>query len=167
VTRKSLEDSVKRWLPDGSLVKMKTFGAMKAVEEPLRAEYDVELPNLASFGGSRVLVPLAVFSASQKNPFTAKERKHDIYYEYESTADDEIVLALPDGYAIESVPAAAEKNLGGLAFRNTWSRDEHSVTLKRTFTLNTVLIAKSNYDRVRGFYESSIAADQETVILKH
>jgi hypothetical protein len=41
------------------------------------------------------------------------------------------------------------------------------VTFKRTFTVNTLLIDKANHERVRQFYDTSLAADQESIILKH
>lgn len=165
--RKAIEDGVKQWLPEGSTVKLKSVSGMKSADEPLVADFDIELPNLGSFAGSRILMPLAIFTVSSRNPFTANERKHDIYFEYECQSDDEFALTIPDGYAIESLPAGSEANLGGLAYKNSWSRDEHAVTLHRTLTVNTLLIARSNYEWVRRFYDSSLAADQETVILKH
>jgi len=165
--RKAIEDDIKQWLPEGSTVKLKSVSSMKSGGEPLTADFDVELQNLGSFAGSRILMPLAIFTVSSRNPFTAKERRNDIYFEYECQNDDEIVLAMPDGYTIESLPAGSEANLGGLAYKNSWSRDEHAVTFRRSLVVNTVLIAKSNYEWVRRFYETSLAADQEAVILKH
>jgi hypothetical protein len=164
--RKTIEDAVKGWLPEGSTVKLKSLGSMKASGEPLVADLDVELPNLGSIAGARMLMPLSIFTVSEKNPFAAKERKYDIYFDYEHLGDDEVVLAIPDGYSVESLPAGSAANLGGLAYSNSWSRGEHAVTFKRTFTVNTLLIARSNYEWVRRFSEASHAADQETVVLK-
>lgn len=165
--RRALEDLVKTWLPNGSSVKLASLGTMKSSAEPLTAAFDVELANTGSFAGSRILFPLSIFTAASTNPFPASQRKHDIYFHYERQSEDEVVLAIPDGYAVESLPAVRELNLGGLAFRNSWTSDAHAVTFNRTFTVNTLLIPKTSYEQVRQFYDHSLAADQESIILKH
>jgi len=165
--RRALEDFVKMWLPNGSAAKLKSLGSMKSSDGPLTATFDVELANTGSIAGSRILLPLSIFTLASTNPFSASQRKHDIYFHYERQSEDEVVLAIPDGYAIESLPAVRELNLGGLAFRNSWKSDAHAVTFNRTFTVNTLLIPKTSYEQVRQFYDSSLAADQESIILKH
>ena len=165
--RKAIEDRVKRWLPEGSSVKLKSLGSMKSSEEPLTADFDVELPNAGSIAGSRILLPLSIFTMASRNPFAVSQRRHDIYFHYEQQAEDEVTFAIPDGYAVESIPPVRELNLGGLAFRNSWSHDEHAVTFKRTFTVSTLLIPKASYNLVRQLYDASLAADQESIILKH
>jgi len=165
--RKAIEELVKTWLPEGSSVKLTSLGSMRSGEEPLTAGLDVELGNAGSTAGSRMLLPLSIFTAASRNPFAVSERRHDIYFRYERQAEDEVVLAMPDGYTVESLPPVRELNLGGLAFRNSWSREGNAVTFKRTFTVNTLLIDKANHERVRQFYDTSLAADQESIILKH
>ena len=164
--KKTMEDDVKELLPEGSTVKLKSYGPLKASEEPLVAELDVEMPNLGSFAGSRVLMPLSIFAASAKNPFTTDARKHDIYYDFQRQIEDEVVLHVPDGYAIESVPQGMTNNLSAIAFKTAWSHDDHTVTLKRTFTVNTLAIDKSYYPQVRSFYKRMTTADQDNLILK-
>jgi len=164
--RKTMEDDAKAWLPEGSTVKLKSYGPLKGSDEPLVAELDVEMPNLGSFAGSRVLLPLSIFSESAKNPFSVEKRKHNMYYEYERRTDDEVVLHIPEGYSIEAVPQGLSNNLSALVFKTTWSRDAQSVTFKRSLTVNTLAIGIENYPQVRSFYARVSTADQDNVILK-
>ena len=164
--KKTMEDDAKAWLPGGSTVKLKSYGPLKGSDEPLVAELDVEMPNLGSFAGSRVLLPLSVFSESAKNPLAVEKRKHDMYYEYERQTDDEVVLHIPEGYSIEAVPQGLSNNLGALIFKTTWSRDAQSVTFKRTLSVHTLAIARTSYPQVRSFYTRVSTADQDNLILK-
>jgi len=164
--KKTMEDDAKSWLPEGSTVKLKSYGPLKGSDEPLVAELDVEMPNLGSFAGSRVLLPLSIFSESAKNPFSVEKRKHNMYYEYERQTNDEVVLHIPEGYSIEAVPQGLSNNLSALVFKTTWSRDAQSVTFKRTLTVNTLAIGIENYPQVRSFYTRVATADQDNVILK-
>ncbi|HEY4642890.1 MAG TPA: DUF3857 domain-containing protein [Thermoanaerobaculia bacterium] len=164
--KKTMEDDIKSWLPEGSTVTLKSFGPLKSFDDPLVADFDVEMPNLGSFAGSRVLLPLSIFSESAKNPFSASDRKHDLYWDYERQTEDEVVLHLPDGYNIEALPQGTSSNLQALIFKTTWSKDEHSVTFKRLLQVNTLSIERNYYPQIRSFYKRATAADQENVVLK-
>lgn len=164
--RKTMEDDVKGWLPDGSTVKLKSYGPLKGTDEPLVAVLDVEMPNLGSSAGSRTLLPLSIFSASAHNPFAVESRKHDIYFEYERQTDDEVVLHIPEGYSIESVPQGQKDNLAALVFTTQWDHDANSVTFKRSLAINTLAIERNYYPQVRSFYKRVSTADQDNLILK-
>ena len=164
--RKGMEDDVKGWLPEGSTVKLTSYGPLKSSDQPLVAELDVEMPNLGSFAGSRVLLPLSIFSATFKNPFTADSRKHSIYYRFERTTEDDVVLHLPDGYDVEALPNGTTNNLSAIAFKTSWARADHAVTFHRAFTVNTLTIDRNYYVSVRSFYKRMQTADQENLILK-
>jgi len=164
--RKDMEDHVKALLPEGSTAKLKTLGPLKASDEPLVAELDVEMPNLGSFAGSRVLLPLSIFAAAQKNPFTAEQRKHEIYYDYQRQTEDEVVLHVPDGFSVESLPQPTANNLGALRFKAGWSGDGQTVTFKRTMIIDTISVDRQYYAQIRSFYKRAATADQDTVVLK-
>jgi len=164
--KKTMEDDAKSWLPEGSTLTLKSFGPLKGTDEPLVAELEVEMPNLGSFAGSRVLLPLSIFSESARNPFSVEQRKHDIYFEYERETDDEVVLHVPDGYSIEAVPQGLSNNLAALVFATKWSHDAQSVTFTRSFTVNTLAVDRQYYPQVKSFWKRVSTADQDSVILK-
>lgn len=164
--RKTFEDNVKGWFPDGSTIKLTKINGLTASEEPLVLELDVELANLGTVAGSRALLPLSVFAASRKNPFASEQRKHTVYFAYARRSDDEIALHLPDGYTLESVPQPLTMNLGGAAYTTQYANANGTVTLKRSMAINTILIGAENYKVLRSFYSRVANADQETVVLK-
>jgi Domain of Unknown Function with PDB structure (DUF3857)/Transglutaminase-like superfamily len=164
--RKTAEDHLKSLLPEGSVVKIKSLGPLKASDEPLVAVFDVEMPSLGSFAGSRALLPLAVFSASAKNPFSVANRKHDIYFGHESLTTDEVTLHLPDGYDVESMPKGTRNDLHALVYKSEWAQNDRAVTFKRALTVHTVSIDVKSYPTVRSFYSKVATADQDNLVLK-
>src|SRR5205814_2355309 len=109
--RKSLEETIKGWFPDGATVKVTDVKDLRAVESPFVISATVELPSAVSLVGSRAMLPLSVFAATQKNPFASEQRRTAIYFSYAYTVDDEVTLHLPAGYDVESLPAAADINM--------------------------------------------------------
>ncbi|HEX7151923.1 MAG TPA: DUF3857 domain-containing protein [Thermoanaerobaculia bacterium] len=164
--KKTLEDEAKAWFPDGSTVTLASMPNLKSSDDTLVAEYTVEVANLGTNAGSRTLVPLAVFSSTRKNPFSAEQRKHPVYFRYPHLVDDEVVLKLPEGLAVESLPKSQNLDLGGAGLSTTWKNAGGSVTLNRKMFVNTVLIAQNNYPALRRFYAEVGNVDQEALVLR-
>lgn len=163
--RLALENEVKGWLPDGSVVKLTNAGPLKS-SAPLVATLDVEMPNAASFTGSRVLLPLSIFAASVKNPFAAEQRQNMLDFQYPRTIADEITLHLPDGYSVESVPENATNDRHAFVFKTEWTNAAKTVTLKRTFIINAIQLDRKLYAQVRDFWAKALSVDQEPLVLK-
>jgi hypothetical protein len=164
--RKTIEDEVKKWFPDGSTVKVTKLTNLRGTEEPLIAEVDLDLPNLGSVVGSRAIVPLAIFSTAQKNPFAAERRKNPVYFENEFQTEDEVTLQIPEGYAIESLPKNIDERHGAVGFQTWWAQKDNAVTFKRKLYLGTVFIDVPNYRIIRAFFSRLGTADQESLVLK-
>ncbi|HWW61344.1 MAG TPA: DUF3857 domain-containing protein [Thermoanaerobaculia bacterium] len=164
--RKSFEDDVKGWFPDGSTVKLTKMSSLTATDEPLVLDFDVEVANLGTVAGSRALLPMSVFAASRKTPFSAEARRNPIYYSYAHRYEDDITLHMPEGYSVESIPQPLKMDLGGAAYSTQYANANGTLTLKRSMAINTVLIGADNYKVLRSFYSRVANADQETVVLK-
>lgn len=164
--KKAFEDELKGRFPDGSTVKLSSLTGMKGIDEPLVASYDVELANLGSATGTRVLLPLSVFASTAKNPFAPEQRKNAIYFDFAFQAEDEVTVKLPAGYGVESVPANANINLGAVVYTNEWGKTAEALTFRRKLVMATIYVDADKYRTVRGFYSRVGNADQESVVLK-
>lgn len=164
--RKQLEDEAKRWFPDGSVVKLTKVTALRAAEEPLVAEYDVELPTLGSATGSRLLLPLSVFHTTERNLLTSEGRKTSIYFPYSFTAEDHVKLHVPAGFRVEALPAKSSVDLTALAFGFAYSSKDDEIELSRKELVQVNVLDPSYYATVRNFYTKLAAADHDNVILR-
>jgi hypothetical protein len=166
-SKKAFEELAKGWFPDGATATLSKVTGMKSWDEPLVVELDVELPNVSSTVGSRILVPLSVFGMARKNAFTAERRKYAVYYSYPFQDEDTVTLHLPDGYLVESLPKSSDVPMGAIGYRNGWSwSGNDDVVFTRKVFLKTILVDPANYSIIRGFWSRVIAADQEALVLQ-
>jgi Domain of Unknown Function with PDB structure (DUF3857) len=161
-----LEKEVRAWLPAGSTVTLHSAGPWKTPDEPLVLHCDIDIAGLGSFTAARALLPLAVFSATARNPFAAAERHVDVDFRYPSQTEDEIVLHVPDGYVLDALPAATNKDRKALVYKTEWTAGDRAVTLRRVFTINAVILGVPLYSQVRDFWQAAAAADQDSVVLR-
>jgi hypothetical protein len=164
--KKSIEKKMKSWFADGATVNLVEVKNLRTVELPLLISATVELPSAASLVGSRAMVPLSIFAATSKNPFSSEQRKNAIYFHYAYRVDDEVTLKVPAGYAVESLPASADVNMGALRYTATVGKTSDDVRLVRSLTVDTELIGRDNYRFVRDFFSKAAAADQEQLVLR-
>jgi hypothetical protein len=164
--KKSIEKTLKGWFADGATVNLVDVKNLRDAEMPLLISATVELPSAASLVGSRAMVPLAVFAATHKNPFSSEKRKNAIYFHYAYRVDDEVTLKVPAGYAVESLPATADVNMGALHYTATVGKTADDIRLVRSMTVDVELVGSDKYSIVRDFFSKAAAADQEQLILR-
>ena len=112
--RKELEESVKNGLALGATVRLLGVEGWETSEGPLKAEFEVEVPNFSTQAGRRWFLPLGIFHANEKNPFPSARRAHDIYFSYPQESYEDVKLELPPGMQAESLPAAVKADQGGV-----------------------------------------------------
>ena len=165
--KKAIEDEVKGWFPAGATAKLTALTGLTSIDDPLVATFDVKLPNLVSRAGSRVVLPVSVFEAASKNPFSPEKRSNPIYFEYGRMEDDEVTVKLPAGVKPAALPNPVQIN-GGSAFMFTSSvaAAGDTVTFKRNFQISVLLIETKFYSAVRGLFAAVAAADQKPLVLQ-
>jgi hypothetical protein len=84
--------------------------------------FDVTLPNIVSEAGSRSVLPISVFTASDKNPFSSATRTHPIYYPFPHREVDDVKVTLPESLSLVGVPPPSTLNGGVLQYKNEVNR---------------------------------------------
>jgi hypothetical protein len=164
--RKSVEDEVKEWLPEGAKVTLTKLEGSSASDAPIAADLSVELPGLESNAGSRTLLRLSVFEARAKNPFASQTRRSALYFEYNHVVNDRVELTLPAGYKVENVPADTKIDLKAFLFNNVWKNEGSLVRLQRQYETNTLIVGRENYATLRDFFSRMQTADEATLVLR-
>ena len=163
--KKALEDEVKGWFPDGATLNLTSLTGFNTPEAELKATFDATLPNLVSSAGSKVVVPISVFTTQSKNPFAPATRTHPIYFAYPTLEEDEVKLTIPEGMKVATLPAAETLDGGAIGYRAETKRQEGAITFKRSNNVGVTLIDQKHYAALRNFYSAMTSADQQPLVL--
>ena len=159
--RKELEESMKNGLAQGATVKLLSSDGWESPESPLKAEFEIEVPNFATETGRRLVLPLGVFHTNQRNPFPSPRRVHPIYFGYPQETYEEVKLELPPGMQAESLPAAKKADQGAAYYEFSIEREGSKLQMKRTLRISSSFIKQEQYSILRGFYERVLAGDSQ------
>ena len=163
--RKELEESMKKSLMQGASVNLTSVEGWENSEEPLKASFDVEIPNFATRAGRRLLLPVGIFHSNQSNPFFPARRVHPIDFGYSQETHEEIKLELPAGMQIESLPGPRKADQKAVYYELSTVKDGNSLRLSRTLRFSGYLFEVQQYPVLKAFYDRVLAGDSQQVTL--
>lgn len=139
---------------------------MKTGDPEVVLEYDVELPNAGSFAGSRTMIPLSIFHASDKNPFAPATRRAPVYFEYPWIEEEDVVLEVPAGYVVETMPNPTDINANVIVYTTRYVNGATLVQFHRKMTVDSMFVPREEYDKLRTVYSRITSTDQEQIVLR-
>jgi hypothetical protein len=164
--RKSLEDEVGAWLPFGATVKMTTSDGWSASEEPLLAAFSVEIPNLASLAGKRLVVPASLLSSQRKRIFTSNTRVYPVDLGYPASQSDELKLQLPEGYTLEEPPSPRKIQLSWGGYEFSSAVEGSQLVVNRTLRLDKSFFPAEDYAQLQTLFNIVQAGDASQAVLQ-
>lgn len=163
---KEFEDDLKSWLSIGADVKLEKSTGWESSEEPLVAEFSVDIPGYVSAAGRRLLLPTGLFQAQQKNPFAHPDRSHPIYFPYCYQELDNIRIKLPDSVAVESLPQALDQTFPYGRILTIRKTEGNELILGRGFQMEGILFPTEHYPGVKDFFGKVQSVDEEQAVLR-
>lgn len=164
--RKRFEDAAKALFPEASITKLVEMSGLHDALEPLEIQFDVEFSSIGATTETRAILPLSLFSLRQKPSIAPETRRSPIFFPYQHQIEDRITLRLPTGFVVESLPKAATADAGIATFTSQWKHEEEMVRFERKWTVKGLAVPASEYPRIREFFASVSAADQDALVLK-
>ena len=164
--RKQLENDIREWLPTETQVKLDKISGWDGSEQPLHVEATLDVPNMSTSAGSRILLPADVFEMNRKNPFEHETRQWTIFLDYPYTTHDDFTLHLPPTWKVETLPPPRDLNAGAARYQVTRSQAGADLHIQRQYRIDGVFFDIKYYSALRNFYSQIGAADEEQVILR-
>lgn len=164
--RTDLEDELRSWLLDGSLVKLEEVQAWNSSDDPLTARFDVRLPASLTDSGKRLLLAANVFRSPQMDAFIYAERKYPLYFPFTYEEIDKIVLSVPDGYSPGPRPDGQDVKLASTRFITTRSLQQNQLLTTRALVVNSIYFQPDQYSSLRSFFQKLKTADEEQIVLE-
>jgi transglutaminase-like putative cysteine protease len=163
--RKDLEESLKNMLVQDATVKLLKVEGWEDSQVPLRAEFEVEVPNFAVPAGKRLILPLGVFHSREKNPFATPRRTYPIYFGYPHESYEQVIIELPPGIQVESVPGDTRADEGAFYYVSSSKKDGNLLETMRTFRVSGYLYTIDQYKKVSQFYDRVLEGDAHQATL--
>jgi hypothetical protein len=163
--REFLENGVKRDVPTGVDVKLLNQPEWRRSDVDLVAEFELRVPGYASPAGGRTLFPVGLFSSTTRGIFKSETRVNPLYFQFPSLQSDDITVALPAGWKVDSLPRARRRDLGKVAFTLYGDDRGDSLRLRRDLARNMVFLPETSYNEIRQFFQFIQAGDEEQVVL--
>jgi len=163
---KFLEDEAKQYVPAAIEVELTNKPDWSGSVTPLTAEYNLKIPGWVSGAGRRALLPVGIFSATEKNVFDHTERVHPIYFDFPSEKLDDVSISLPLGWQVSSLPSAQDKDAKAARYVLKAVNDKGIVHLNRQLNVDLVLLESKYYPALRNFFQLVRTGDEEQVILQ-
>src|SRR5277367_1885479 len=150
--RKVLEESLKSMLSQGATVRLVKVEAWESTDVPLKAEFEIEVPNFASVAGKRLILPASVFHSRDKNPFSSPRRTHPICFGYSQERYEEVRVELPTGIKVESLPADELDDQGAAYYSFSLQADGNAIKATRSLRISKHFFSVEQYKNLSHFY---------------
>lgn len=137
--------------------------------KPLVISYKVRVQGYAERTGKRLFLQPGFFKKGVGPLFPTSGRKHDIYFYYPWTEDDDIVIELPADYTLDNAEQPGDLvfgDLGHLKIKIGVTQDQRALSYKRQFRFTGMLFPKDTYQNLKRAFDASHRVDNHTITLK-
>jgi hypothetical protein len=164
--KKYLEDHVRDYIPVTVDVELTNHPDWNNSAAPLVAEFSLKVPGWVSGAGRRALVPVGLFSETEKHLFEHEARIHPVYMEYPFQKVDNITIELPAGWKVGSLPPA-KNNDGHIIFYSLKvTSDDNRLHLVRTLDVKLLYLETKYYAALRNFFQDVRTGDEQQIVLQ-
>jgi hypothetical protein len=164
--KKFLEDEAQQFIPVGSQADLVNKPEWTSSTVPLVAEFDIKVPGWAAQAGRRVLLPVGLFSASEKHLFDHAFRAHPIYFEFPFEKVDDITIEPPLGWLVASLPPAQTRDLKAVSYTLNAENGKGVLHLSRKLRVDIFLLDSKDYSVLRSFFQAVRTGDDEQIVLQ-
>ncbi len=137
--------------------------------KPLVISYKVRAQGYAERTGKRLFLQPSFFKKGVGPLFPTSERKHDVYFHYPWTEEDDITIDLPAGYALDNPDAPGDLvfgEVGHCKFKIGVTKDGRTLSYKRQFRFAGMLFPKDVYPNLKRVFDAIHQGDNHIITLK-
>jgi hypothetical protein len=142
-------------------------------EKPFTYQYKLRVPNYAQKTGKRIFFQPGVFASGVSPLFVSATRKYPIFFHHPWSEADDIEIALPAGYELDSAEKpfslADPGRIGVLEFDVRYSPTDNTVVYKRDFSFGSggrILFDVQAYEPVKNLFVAFNKSDSHVLTLK-
>ncbi|WP_100614321.1 DUF3857 domain-containing protein [Confluentibacter citreus] len=137
------------------------------LSEPITETYKFSLESQADVIGDKLYFSPMLFLKTNENPFKLEKREFPVDFGSPHETSYRIIINLPEGYKIESMPEASALMMpDNLAeFKYYLSGNEKSIQVIVSTKINESIISPMYYDSLKEYFNKFIEKEAEQIIL--
>jgi transglutaminase-like putative cysteine protease len=163
--REELEQRLQVELTQGASVKLLEVQGWQDAEPPLKATFEIDVPNFAAQTGKRLLLPSSVFQVNRTSVFAGTHRTQPIYFKYPTERYDNVKIQLPPEVQTEALPEASKMDPGAVLYELTVRKEGNALIITRKQKIAIYAFKLEAYLPLRDFYSRMQASDTQQVSL--
>ena len=140
----------------------------KELSKPIIENYSFSHSNAVEVIGDKMYFSPLLFFAATKNPFTQEKREYPIDFVYPQQEKYIISIVIPEGYALESMPASKSIALADnlVSYKCLSTVKDKQLQMLFTIDINQAIIGSEYYESLKEFYKDWLEKQNEKIILK-
>jgi Domain of Unknown Function with PDB structure (DUF3857) len=163
--KRALEEGLKHIIPAACEVELKNAPEWNGSKTPVVAEFEVKIPGWLSTAGKRELLPTGFFVNTEKHLFEHSTRTFPVYFRFPILKTDEITIALPQGWKVDSELKPLNQDAKAIAYSFSAESKQGTVHVQRSIRTDIFLVPADKYSILRSFYQYIRTADDQQIVL--
>lgn len=127
---------------------------------------DFRAESFANKTGNRLFIPICPLKKGETNPFSATKRNNDIIFKSGYSDNDTIIINVPTGYVIESLPKEVELKTEFATFKAEAKEEAGKIMYTQNIILYSGTYSKDSYEELKDFYTKMLASTKRKLVLK-
>lgn len=164
------EEEQEKWLIKNSDLSSFTIQEFTIESDKAKPEaqvrYNLQIPRYGAKAGKRLFVPLNAFNNWGYIPINVEDRAENVFINAGFWNRDEIILDIPEGFQIESVPVEEKRIESCIGYYDVkvFKRGKQLV-MNREFKMEAGEFPAKEYDEIRQFFKEVSKLDAMKVVL--
>lgn len=130
---------------------------------PLQFNSSFLVPGFALRPGTRLMLRPALLSRLDQSLLTAATRVNKVYFQFPWSEEDDVSIAIPEGYLVEPLPDQTEFDIGAAHYRASFRREANRVIYERRLAVSAIIIGVDEYQTLKNFFDRVHQADQAVI----
>ena len=161
-----MEDQLKEFVPVGIEVELTNKPDWNSSSPTLTAEYSLKVPGWATAAGHRALVPVGLFSATEKQLFTHRDRVHPIYFQFPCQRKDDVTIELPLSWKVTMIPPSKLQDSKAVVYNLKIANENGALHVTRLLRNDLLVIEQKQYPSLQGFFQIVRTGDEQAIVVQ-
>ena len=164
--KKDMERVIHEWLPAEASFEISQMSGWDDNTAPVHIEGKIRMAGFGATTGRRILAPVTIFRSSEAQAFEPAKRINNIYFHYPYSEHDDIVLRVPEGYRVETVPPPQQTPKEAvLDYGLTATPQGNTVHVDRNLHVKGISFEVKYYGAIRSFFNLVKNNDESQFVL--